>query len=207
VKCGLENAAEEISVLSGDQKLVERCLEGDGSAWETLVRSYGKSIYNLSYRFTNRKEDAEDLTQEILFRVYRNFENYRPEAGSLKNWILRVARNLIIDHYRQQRRLPPSAGSEELETMNIRDETAPNPLKTFERREAARFLMDGIQSLSLELKEAVILRDLEGMAYHEIADLLSVPEGTVKSRINRGRIELSKLLIKRRTMKESQERL
>ena len=193
-------------MLSGDQKLVERCLEGDGSAWETLVRSYGKSIYNLSYRFTNRKEDAEDLTQEILFRVYRNFNNYRPEAGSLKNWILRVARNLIIDNYRQQRRLPPSAGSEELEMLNIQDETAPNPQKIFERREAARFLMDGIQSLSFELKEAVVLRDLEGMAYHEIADLLDVPEGTVKSRINRGRIELSRLLIKRRTMEESQEK-
>lgn len=192
-------------MLSGDQKLVERCLEGDGSAWETVIRSYGKSIYNLSYRFTNRREDAEDLTQEILLRVYRNLKSYRSEAGSLKNWLLRVARNLIIDHYRQQRRQPPSAGSEELETMNIRDETAPNPHLAAERTEAARFLMDGIQSLSFELKEAVILRDLEGMSYHEITDLLGVPEGTVKSRINRGRIELSRLLIKRRSAGESQE--
>ncbi|MBN2321236.1 MAG: sigma-70 family RNA polymerase sigma factor [Acidobacteria bacterium] len=192
-------------MLSGDQKLVERCLEGDDTAWETVIRSYGKSIYNLSYRFSNRKEDAEDLTQEILLRVYRNLKSYRSEAGSLKNWILRVARNLIIDHYRRQRRLPPSAGDEELETMNIRDETAPNPHQAFERGEAARFLMDGIQSLSFELKEAVLLRDLEGMAYHEMADCLNVPEGTVKSRINRGRVELTKLLIKRRTMTESQE--
>ncbi len=192
-------------MLSGDQQLVERCLGGDDTAWEGLVRSYGKSIYNLSYRFTNRKEDAEDLTQEILLRVYRNLKSYRSEAGSLKNWVLRVARNLVIDHYRQKRRLPPSAGSEELETMNIRDETAPNPHQTVERREAARFLMDGIQSLSFELKEAVILRDLEGMAYHEMADLLNVPEGTVKSRINRGRIELTRLLIKRRTIQEPQE--
>lgn len=193
-------------MLSGDQQLVERCLEGDDTAWETVIRSYGQSIYNLSYRFSYRKEDAEDLTQEILLRVYRNLKSYRSEAGSLKNWILRVARNLIIDHYRRQRRMPPSAGSEELETMNIRDETAPNPQQAAERREAAQFLMDGIQSLSFELKEAVILRDIEGMAYHEIADLLDVPEGTIKSRINRGRVELTKLLIKRRTVKESQER-
>ena len=192
-------------MLSGDQKLVERCLEGDDSAWEAMVRSYGKGIYNLSYRFTNRKEDAEDLTQEILLRVYRNLKSYRPEAGGFKNWILRVARNLIIDHHRQQRRQPPAAGSEELETMNIRDETAPNPQKAFESREAARFLMDGIQSLSFELREAVILRDLEGMAYNEIAAMLHIPEGTVKSRINRGRIELARLIIKRRTVTGSQD--
>ena len=89
--------------------------------------------------------------------------------------------------------------------MNIRDETAPNPQRSVERREAARFLMSGIQSLSFELREAVILRDLEGMAYNEIADFLDVPEGTVKSRINRGRIELTKILAKRRTMKELQD--
>ncbi len=193
-------------MLAGDQQLVERCLGGDDTAWESLVRSYGKRIYNLSYRFTNRKEDAEDLTQEILLRVYRNLKKYRPKAGSLKSWILRVARNLIIDNYRQKRRLPQSSGSEEMEAMNIRDETVPNPHQTVERLEAARFLMDGIQSLSFELKEAVLLRDLEGMAYHEIADLLNVPEGTVKSRINRGRVELTKLLMKRRTIKEPQEK-
>ena len=192
-------------MLSGDQKLVERCLEGDDAAWETVVRLYGKSIYNLSYRFSNIREDAEDLTQEILLRVYRNLKSYRSEAGSLKNWILRVGRNLIIDSHRRQRRQPRSAGSEELEMMNIRDETAPNPQRSVERREAARFLMSGIQSLSFELREAVILRDLEGMAYNEIADLLSVPEGTVKSRINRGRIELTRILVKRRTMKELQD--
>ena len=90
--------------------------------------------------------------------------------------------------------------------MNIRDETAPNPHLAVERGEAARFLMEGIQSLSFELKEAVILREIEGMAYHEISDLLRVPEGTVKSRINRGRIELSRLLIKRRSLAESQEK-
>ena len=192
-------------MLSGDQKLVERCLEGDDSAWETVIRLYGKSIYNLSYRFSNMREDAEDLTQEILLRVYRNLKSYRSEAGSLKNWILRVGRNLIIDSHRRQRRQPPSAGSEELETMNIRDETAPNPQRSVERREAARFLMSGIQSLSFELREAVILRDLEGMAYNEIADFLDVPEGTVKSRINRGRIELTRILVKRRTMTELQD--
>lgn len=196
-------ATKELRVLSGDLKLVERCLQGDDAAWESMVSSFGRRIYNLSYRYTNRKDEAEDLTQEIFIRVYQNLKSYRSEAGSLQNWILRVARNMIIDHYRQVRRSPQTGGSEELENTNIRDNKAPNPLEAAEQLEAARFLRDGLQSLSPELKEAIILRDLEGMAYEEIADLLRVPEGTVKSRINRGRIELAKILIKRRAQMRS----
>jgi len=186
-------------VLAGENKLVERCLEGDDSAWEALVNSYGRRIYNLSYRYTNRRDESEDLTQEILIRVYQNLKSYRSESGSFQNWILRVARNLIIDHYRQVRRYPQTGGSEELEAMNIKDDKIPNPHRRVEQAEASRFLKDGLQSLAPELKEAIILRDLEGMAYNDMADLLNVPEGTVKSRINRGRLELAKLLVKRRS--------
>jgi RNA polymerase sigma-70 factor (ECF subfamily) len=188
-----------MQVLSGEQKLVERCLQGDDAAWEMVVTSYGRRIYNLSYRYTSRKEEAEDLSQEILIRVYQNLKSYRSEVGSFQNWILRVARNLIIDHYRQARRYPKTGGSEELETMNIKDDKVPNPQRAAEQVEASRFLQDGLQALSPELKEAIILRDLEGMAYQDIAEMLAVPEGTVKSRINRGRLELAKLLMKRRT--------
>jgi RNA polymerase sigma-70 factor (ECF subfamily) len=185
-------------VLSGDPKLVERCLQGDDDAWELLVSSYGKRIFNLCFRYTYRKDDAEDLTQEIMIRVYQNLKSYRSEAGSFQNWILRVARNLVIDHYRQMRRYPQTGGSEELETMKIKDTKVLSPQRVAEQSEAAAFLQDGLQSLSPELKEAIILRDLEGMAYHEMADLLNIPEGTVKSRINRGRLELAKLLMRRR---------
>ena len=190
--------AKESTVLTGDQKLVERCLQGDDAAWELVVTSYGKRIYNLSYRYTNHRDEAEDLTQNILIRVYQNLRSYRSEAGSFQNWLLRVARNLIIDHYRQARRFPRAGGSEELEAMNIQDERTPNPQRAAEQSEASRFLQNGLQALSPELKEAIILRDLEGISYQDIAELLGVPEGTVKSRINRGRLELAKLLMKRR---------
>jgi RNA polymerase sigma-70 factor (ECF subfamily) len=190
---------KEPRVLLGDSKLVERCLRGDDAAWEAVVQSYGRRIYNLSYRYTNRREEAEDLTQDILIRVYQNLKSYRAESGSFQNWLLKVARNLIIDHYRQVRRYPQAAGSDELETMNIRDDIIPNPQRAVEQAEASQFLQGGLQSLSPELKEALILRDIEGMAYVEMADLLNIPEGTVKSRINRGRLELAKLLIKRRS--------
>jgi RNA polymerase sigma-70 factor, ECF subfamily len=191
---------KESRVLSGDNKLVERCLQGDDYAWEAVVSSYGKRIYNLSYRYTHRRDEAEDLTQEILLRVYQNLKSYRTESGSFQNWILRVARNLIIDHYRQGRRFPQTGGSEELETMNIRDEKIPNPQRAAEQGEASQFLQGGLQALSPELKEAIVLRDLEGMAYGDMAELLNLPEGTVKSRINRGRLELAKLLMKRRSL-------
>jgi len=190
---------KELRLTSGDHRLVERCLEGDDVAWENIVKSFGRRIYNLSYRYTNRKDEAEDLTQDIFIRVYQNLKSYRAEAGSLQNWILKIARNLLIDHYRQSRRAPTTAGSEELESLDLMDNKIPNPHRASEQIEAARFLQDGLRALSPELREAIILRDLEGMAYQEIAELLRVPEGTVKSRINRGRIELAKILMKRRT--------
>lgn len=185
-------------MLSSDEKLVERCIQGDDAAWEQIVNSYAKRIYNLGYRYTNRRDEAEDLTQEILVRVYQNLKSFRADVGTFQNWILKVGRNLIIDHYRQTRRFQQVAGTEELETMNLKDEKVPSPERTVERDEAARFLREGLEALSPELKEAIILRDIEGMAYLEIAELLGIPEGTVKSRINRGRLELAKLLSRRR---------
>ncbi len=185
-------------MLSGDEKVVERCLQGDDAAWEAIVNSYGRRVYNLSYRYTGRKDEAQDLTQEIFIKVYQNLKSYRSDAGTFQNWVLKVGRNLIIDHYRQTRRFQQTVGTEEMETMNLKDETLPSPYRAAEQVEASRFLRDGLQALSPELKEAIILRDLEGMAYQEISELLGIPEGTVKSRINRGRLELAKLLIKRR---------
>ena len=189
-------------MLSGEQKLVERCLQGDDAAWEAVVISHGKRLFNLSYRYTNRRDEAEDLTQEILVRVYQNLKSYRSEAGSFQSWILRVARNLIIDRYRQSRRYAQTGGSEELGRLNLADSKIPNPHRAAEQTEASQFLQNGLLALPPELKEAIILRDLEGMAYSEIAELLQIPEGTVKSRINRGRVELAKVLVKRRSRGE-----
>jgi RNA polymerase sigma-70 factor, ECF subfamily len=185
-------------LLPGDEKMVERCLQGDDAAWEVVVNSYAKRIYNLSYRYTSRRDEAEDLTQEIFIRVYQNLKSFRSDSGSFQSWIMKVGRNLIIDHYRRTRRYQQAAGTEEMEAMNLRDDKVPSPQRSVEQSEASLFLSEGLQALSPELKEAIILRDLEGMAYQEIAGLLGIPEGTVKSRINRARLELAKLLVKRR---------
>lgn len=134
-------------MLAGDEKLVERCLQGDDAAWESIVTAYSRRIYNLSYRYMNRRAEAEDMTQEIFIKVYQNLKSYRADSGSFQSWILKVGRNLIIDHYRQARRYQQVGGTEELEALNLKDDTVPNPHRAAEQTEAAKFLMEGLQSL------------------------------------------------------------
>jgi RNA polymerase sigma-70 factor (ECF subfamily) len=177
-----------------DAKLAARCLQGDEDAWERIVRSYAGRIFSLSYRYAGRRDEAEDLTQEIFIRIYQNLRSFRAESGAFSNWVLKLSRNLIIDRYRSTRRFQQCGGSLELEALHIRDDIRPNPHRNVERAEACRVLGEGLRALAPETKEAVILRDLQGMAYHEMAEMLGVPEGTVKSRLNRGRLALARSL-------------
>lgn len=146
----------------------------------------------MAYRYTGRFDIAQELVQDIFLKVYQNLSTFSPTAGSLRNWIMRVGRNLLIDHYRATRREKNVAGSEELEVLDFEEHsTVVSPFKSVYLQERADFLMEGLQTLTPELREAVILRDMEGLTYNEIAEMLQIPEGTVKSRINRGRIELA----------------
>jgi RNA polymerase sigma-70 factor (ECF subfamily) len=166
-------------------ELVRRCRAGDGAAWEEIVQSYSRRIYNLAYRFTSRSDTAEDLTQEVFVRVYRSLDQYDPKQGDLQNWLMRLARNLIIDDYL----------ADDLADHSYHLHTRTNSVqKEMERRELGQQVQAGIDKLSPDLRTCVILRDIEELSYAEIVDLLKIPEGTVKSRINRGRIELAKIL-------------
>ena len=177
-----------------DQETVPRCLRGDDAAWEQIVREYAGRIFRICFRYTNRREEAEDLTQEIFIRVYQNLHTFHSETGSFQNWVLRLSRNLIIDRYRQMRRFRQQGGSLELEDMHLEDTSTPSPQRTLEQAEASSILRKALRALSPESKEAIILRDLQGMGYQEMSLVLGVPEGTVKSRINRGRLALSRQL-------------
>ncbi|MBM3791333.1 MAG: sigma-70 family RNA polymerase sigma factor [Acidobacteria bacterium] len=180
-----------------ERTMVKRCLQGDGLAWETMVNSYSRRIGGLVYRYSRNREEVEDLTQEIFLRVYRNLNSFRADTGNLNSWMVSVGRNLVIDHLRQSRHCPQSNGSVELEGLNLSDERGPSPERTVARAEASRLLRQGLRLLSPELKEAVVLRYMEEMTYAEIARHLGVPNGTVKSRINRGCARLASLLSKR----------
>ena len=162
--------------------------------WEQIVRDYSRRIYNLAYRFTGNNESAEDLTQDVFVRVYRALGQYDPSQGNLSNWLMRLARNLIIDDYRRRQRTPTD-GSDALDDHEYHlHGSSDGPERSLQRHERRMQVHAAIKKLSPELRECVILRDIEELTYAEIVDLLRIPEGTVKSRINRGRIELAKIL-------------
>ncbi|MBL8150449.1 MAG: sigma-70 family RNA polymerase sigma factor [Blastocatellia bacterium] len=181
-------------MLTEDIDLVKRCREGSSEAWEQIVRLYSRRVYNLAYRFTGRHESAEDLTQEVFIRIYRALEQYDSSLGELSSWLMRLARNLIIDDYRKRQRQPADSSDDLEDHMHhLRMETD-SPQRKIERQERQLQVRQAIDKLSPELRECLILRDIEELSYQEIVDKLRIPEGTVKSRINRGRIDLAKVL-------------
>jgi len=182
--------------------LVRRCISGDAVAWEEIVQRYNRRIYNICYRFAGSPDDAQDLTQEVFIKMYRTLNSYDVERGAFMTWVTTITRNLLVDHFRKskQDRMTDSldsAPSEHEDAMplseQIPDKTAP-PDSRVHNRETRETIHRALQKLSPDLREAVILRDLQDMDYREIATILKVPEGTVKSRINRGRAELARLL-------------
>jgi RNA polymerase sigma-70 factor (ECF subfamily) len=181
-----------------DAELLARCRNGDHAAWDTVVRQNHQRIYNLAYRFNGRFDEAEDLTQEIFLKVYRTLHTYRPDLGAFETWMMRVSRNCIIDHYRKlktERRQTDSLEGDHEQVPETGNRFS-NPAEVLDHRELSERVHAALVRLSEDLREVVILRDLEGLAYEEIVDIIRVPIGTVKSRINRGRLEMAKMLKK-----------
>ena len=182
--------------------LVRRCISGDAAAWQEIVQRYHRRIYSICYRFAGSADDAQDLTQEVFIKMYRTLSSYDVERGGFMTWITTITRNLLVDHFRKskQDRITDSLDatpSEHEDSMplveQIQDKSLP-PDSRVQSRETGETVHRALQKLSPDLREAVILRDLQDLDYREIATVLKVPEGTVKSRINRGRAELARLL-------------
>ncbi len=181
--------------MEQDQELVRRCLNGENPAWEGLVRAHSRKVYNLCYRFTGRIQDAEDLTQEVFIKVFQTLRSYDSAQGTFSTWLNRVARNHLVDHYRRTRK--------DRVTSSLDDDSTPlpelpspraAPTASVESRERRELLQMALDQMSPDLREAVVLRDLQDLDYQEIAQVLGVPQGTVKSRINRGRLELARVI-------------
>ncbi|MFB3905351.1 MAG: RNA polymerase sigma factor [Acidobacteriota bacterium] len=186
--------------LSGGSSLetIRKAQTGDARAWEKLVQQYAGPVFSLCYRFAGTPDKAEDLSQEAFIKLFQILNRFDPDQGSFSTWMLSVVRNLLIDEYRKDKAQEwmismdePAQGTELQETIAS---SAPTPQRVFEARERMKLLREALTYLPLELREAVVLRDLEELSYQEIARVLNLPEGTVKSRINRGRIELAKVL-------------
>jgi RNA polymerase sigma-70 factor (ECF subfamily) len=176
---------------SSDADLVQRCLEGDAAAWDTLVRVYWKRVFNIAYKFVAQFDEAEDLTQEIFVRLFRALATYDRRA-SFDTWLTRVSRNLCIDRYRRRRR-EEERFTDEVDPDTIQlDELVSRPDADLERRDQVSLVRRALARLAPAYRTAVALRDVHDLSYEEIARRLQLPEGTVKSRINRGRKELAR---------------
>ena len=181
--------------LDEELSLIERCLSGEQGGWEDLVKTYTKRVYGICYRFTGRDNEAQDLTQEVFLRVFRSLSSFRAGEGSFTVWLTRLTRNLLVDNYRRNRQeRVTDAIEDKLPMLEGKTEQYSRTDALLAGREASELLQAGLKKLSPELREAVILRDLQEMEYREIARVLDVPEGTVKSRLNRGRAELARVL-------------
>ena len=182
-------------------QVVRRCMDGDSGAWAELVRTHHRRVYGLCYRFTGNAADAEDLTQDVFLKVYSNLSSFDMGRGSLQVWITTMTRNLLVDNFRRTRN-QRATGSldegwdlvDELRPVDRLTAGGPSPHETAAQKELSKMVQNALARVSVELREAVILRDLQDLDYKEIAQVLGIPEGTVKSRISRGRAELARLL-------------
>jgi RNA polymerase sigma-70 factor (ECF subfamily) len=185
-------------------EVVGRCLSGDSHAWTELVKAHHRRVYGLCYRFTASGTDSEDLTQEVFLKIYANLLSFDVTRGSLQVWITTLTRNLLVDHFRRTKNLRITDSLDEgwdeggesrpMIPADRLEAQGPSQHDQATRRELEKMVQQALAQVSPELREAVILRDLQDMDYKEIAQVLNIPEGTVKSRISRGRAELARLL-------------
>ena len=176
-------------------QLIQACLEGDQQAWETIVQKYWRRVFNVAYKFVGKHDEAEDLSQDIFLKIYKALATFDRRAN-FQTWLISISRNLCIDHYRSVRK--------ERETVDRNVDAAqlspiakgPDALARLQRLDRRDLLKQGMLLLPDTLRTAVLLRDIRDLSYHEIAERLHLPEGTVKSRINRGRNELARQIVK-----------
>ena len=186
-------------------QVVSRCMDGDSSAWAELVRAQHRRVYGLCYRFTGNPADAEDLTQDVFLKIYSNLASFDMGRGSLQVWITSLTRNLLVDNFRRTRNQRATSSlddgwesAEELKPIDRLTARGVSPHESAASKELAKMVQEALARVSVDLREAVILRDLQDLDYKEIAQVLGIPEGTVKSRISRGRAELARLLERNR---------
>jgi RNA polymerase sigma-70 factor (ECF subfamily) len=173
------------------ESLIQKCLDGDQSAWEAIVRQHRRKVFNVAYKFVGKHDEAEDLTQDIFLKIFKSLDTFDRRAN-FQTWLISVSRNLCIDHYRSVRK-----ERETIDRAVDASELSPvshdaGPVAALEQRDRVTLLRDAMAALPDTLRTAVMMRDIQELSYQEIAERLDLPEGTVKSRINRGRTELAR---------------
>lgn len=182
-----------------DTEVIVRCLHGDSVAWEALVRRYTGLVYSLCRRYNSRDCDAVDLTQDVFLRVFTRLHTFRREEVPFASWLSLLTRNVVIDHYRHFRtehRL--TVGDDNLIRLEDPRGCAVRPDALCATAETTRFVETALAKLDAPLRNVIVLSDLQERPYHEVAQMLQIPIGTVKSRLNRARSVLSRHLIRQK---------
>lgn len=183
-------SADASSAQAMDE-IIQKCLNGDQSAWDSIVRLHWRKVFNIAYKFVGRHDQAEDLTQDVFLKLYKSLGTFDRRAN-FQTWLVSVSRNLCIDHYRSARRERETI-SRDVDPADLAP-AAPgaSAYARLEQRDRVELLKTALDRMAPTLRTAVMLRDIQELTYQEIAQQLNLPEGTVKSRINRGRTELAR---------------
>lgn len=180
-----------------DQAVVDRVIAGETDAYAILVDKYQNRIYSAVFNYVLNRDDAVDITQEAFVRAYAKLRNFS-SGSTFYTWLYRIAINAAIDHLRKRKTRPVDSFDDDRFTDSgfepMAPETTSNPEKLAIRGEQARVLRTAIHSLSEKLRVAIVLHDVEGLSQEEVAEILRLPVGTVKSRVSRGRAELRQKL-------------
>ena len=178
-----------------EKALVARCRQGEDEAWRELVDLFGQKIYSVAYHFTLKREDAEELAQEIFLKIFENLHRY-DGSFPLTAWIVSLSRNLCIDRYRRRKREKSFrfvTDDAVAPMLRSKDDPAADALK----KERTKILFSALAEIPEDLAEILVLRDLDGLAYEEIGLALELPDGTVKSRLFRARTEVARKIRER----------
>jgi RNA polymerase sigma-70 factor, ECF subfamily len=182
--------------------IIQRCLGGDQAAWESIVRLHWRKVFNIAYKFVGKHDEAEDLTQDVFLKLFKSLDTFDRRAN-FQTWLISVSRNLCIDHYRSVRKERETI-NRDVDTSELKPASSTqSPYAALEQRDRVQLLRLALETLAPTLRTAVMLRDIQELSYQEIADRLRLPEGTVKSRINRGRTELARQIQKLREQQDA----
>jgi RNA polymerase sigma-70 factor (ECF subfamily) len=175
------------------ETLLERCRQGDGLAWEALVRRYQNRVYGLALHYMRNEDEARDLAQEIFIRIYRMLDRVG-SAETFVPWMLRVGRNLCIDRIRRVRARPPASDLPVEEGFDIASPSG-GPEENAARSEKAKLVYEAMGRMSEINREMILLKEIQGLTLGEISEMLSIPLGTAKTRSMRARLELARTVL------------
>jgi len=172
-------------------EVIRECLAGSQGAWETLVNKFAGRIFNMAYQFCGSRQEAEDRTQEVFLKLHGALPKY-DSGKNFTAWLITLTKNHLIDEYRRTKW--EKTQRDEFDDRVLAQTAVHGPETSLVEKETKALVWEGLNRLSADMRMVIILRDLQGESYEEVAEILSLPLGTVKSRVNRARIRLAEVL-------------